>query len=57
MTKKELKYINGVTEEWHDTVASINEEFVDGNEGEVKTLCKGLVQKVNAFLDNLNKTV
>lgn len=57
MNKKTLNFINSTTADWHDDVASINEEFVDGNEKEVLTLCKDLIKKIEHFKTNLHNEV
>lgn len=57
MMEKRLKFINATTADWHDDVASINEEFVDGEYKEVMKLCRGLIKKINHFKSNLNKEV
>lgn len=53
MTPRKLKFINSTTSDWHEDVASINEEFVDGNDKEVMALCKGLIKKIEHFQTNL----
>ena len=53
MTLRKLKFINSTTSDWHEDVASINEEFVDGNDKEVLSLCKGLIKKIEHFQTNL----
>jgi hypothetical protein len=53
MKENLLKFINTTTEEWHDDVASINEEFVDGNYKEVLSICKALKRKIENFKKNI----
>ena len=55
MTQRKLNFINTTTADWHDDVASINEEFVDENEKQVQKLCKELIKKIEHFQSNLKK--
>lgn len=55
MTQRKLNFINATTADWHDDVASINEEFVDENEKQVQKLCKELIKKIEHFQSNLKK--
>ena len=55
METRKLNFINATTSDWHEDVASINEEFVDGNEAEVKKLCSRLISKIQHFKSNLDK--
>lgn len=55
MEARKLKFINATTSDWHNDVAAINEEFVDGNEKGVKILCSQLISKIQHFKSNLSK--
>lgn len=53
MTNRDLNFINSLTSDMHNDVASINEEFIDGNEKEVLRLCNDLIKKIEHFKTNL----
>ncbi|MCK5015690.1 MAG: hypothetical protein KAS32_01345 [Candidatus Peribacteraceae bacterium] len=55
MEQKRLNQINGITNDFHDDVASINEEFVDGNKNIVLKYCDNLIQKIRDFKSNIKK--
>ena len=57
MNKKTLNFINATTAEWHDDVASINEEFVDGNDKEVLRICKDLTRKIEQFKESFKDEI
>lgn len=53
MEQKKLNIINGITNGFHDKVASINEEFVDGNNDEVLRLIESLKKDLNDLRTNI----
>lgn len=57
MTQRKINFINTTTADWHDDVASINEEFIDENEKEVLRLCRELIKKIEHFRNNLKTDI
>lgn len=55
MDEKKLNQINTITNEMHDDVASINEEFVDGNDRMVLKYCSKLIEKLKHLMTNIRK--
>lgn len=55
MEQKKLNQINTITSDMHDDVASISEEFIDGNNATVIRLCDKLMEKIRDFKSNIKK--
>lgn len=55
MNEKKLNRINSITNDFHDDVASINEEFVDGNDKKVLRYCDALILKLKDFKSNIRR--
>lgn len=53
MNEAKLKRINAITNSFHDLVASINEEFVDGNNGKVDEHVESLIKELKDFKSNI----
>lgn len=55
MDQKNLDFINATTSDFHDDVAAINEEFVDGNKKLTIQIIDGLIEKLKHLKTNLRK--
>lgn len=53
MKQKELNRINAITNSFHDDVATVNEEYVDGNVSNVKATIDKLIESLKDFKSNL----
>lgn len=55
MDNKRISWINAVTNDMHDEVASINEELVDGDISMAVGHAEDLIQKAKDLISNLKK--
>lgn len=55
VTERKINWINSATNELHDEVASINEDFVDGDLKATRERLETLIEKAKVLLTNIDK--